>query len=185
VTFLQFPQGEPTQPILGFSAMKTEPLVAQTHSGDPHAPLIAWIAEHPFFQGLRGKHLRTLADCAMRSHFEPGELIFREGDPANRFYLLLGGKVALESRRESNAPLLIQELGPGDVLGWSWLFPPFEWHFDARALESTDAIFFYGTRLRAFCEDNPEFGYALMKRTAETMIRRLQSTRKQLLASKA
>ncbi len=87
----------------------------------------------------------------MNSHFDAGELIFSEGDPANRFYLLIKGKVVLESDGEGE-PTVIQTIGPGDVLGWSWLFPPFYWHFDARAEQPIDAVFFYGTRLRELCE---------------------------------
>jgi CRP/FNR family transcriptional regulator, cyclic AMP receptor protein len=150
---------------------------AQSSSSD----LVAVIAEHPFFEGMAEAHLRMIARCAMRSHFEAGELIFREGDSANRFYLLLNGKVILESRQEGNPAVFIQTLGAGDVLGWSWLFMPFQWHFDARAAEHTETIFFYGTRLRDYCEGDPSLGYELMKRTAEIVIRRLQSTRRQLI----
>src|SRR5687767_3452119 len=100
----------------------------------------------------------------MQKEFEKGELIFREGDPANRFYLILEGKVTLESRRANQEPVLIQEIGAGDVLGWSWLFAPHIWQFDARAsaTQPTKAIFFYGTRLREQCEVDPALGYELM-----------------------
>jgi CRP-like cAMP-binding protein len=142
------------------------------------------IAQHPFLRGMQPEHLRILGGNAMRLEFAPGELIFREGDPANRFYLLESGKVALEARQKEQLPELIQELGQGDVLGWSWLFPPYYWHFDARALQPTTAIFFYGTRLREQCEANNELGYELMKRMTAVVIQRLQATRKLLLAAK-
>ena len=77
----------------------------------------------------------------------------------------------------------IQTLTAGHVLGWSWLFPPYYWHFDARALEPTRAIFFYGTRLREECEQDPDLGYALMKRVTQVLINRLQATRRQILDS--
>jgi len=115
----------------------------------------------------------------MESHFEAGDLIFSEGDPANRIYLLKNGKVVLECDSESE-PTVIQTLGPGDVLGWSWLFPPFYWHFDARAEQPTDAIFFYGTRLRELCEADHDLGYELMKRTAKVAIKRLMAARQHL-----
>ena len=70
----------------------------------------------------------------------------------------------------------------GEVCGWSWLFPPYHWHFDARAVEPTEAIFFYGTRLREQCENDHDLGYELMKRMASVIIRRLQTTRRHLLA---
>ena len=139
------------------------------------------IAEHPFLRGLKPEHLRLLADSAMRMSYKTGELIFCEGDPANRFYLIEQGRVSLESHRRDEAPVAVQVIGPGEVLGWSWLFPPYYWHFDARALEPTTAIFFYGTRLREHCEKDHAFGYEMMKRMTHVVIHRLQATRKQLL----
>lgn len=139
------------------------------------------IAGHPFLRDLKPAHLRLLADSAMRMRYAAGQLLFREGDPANRFYLIEQGRVSLESHRTDEAPAPIQEIGPGDVLGWSWLFPPYYWHFDARALEPTTAIFIYGTRLREACEQDHEFGFEMMKRMTQVVIRRLQATRRQLL----
>jgi len=139
------------------------------------------VAEHPYLRGLKPEHLRLLSDNAMRMRYEAGELIFREGDMANRFYLIEQGRVSLESHRRDEAPVAVQVIGPGDALGWSWLFPPYYWHFDARALEPTTAIFFYGTRLRERCEQDHDFGYEMMKRMAHVAIHRLQATRKQLL----
>ncbi|MDB6037794.1 MAG: Crp/Fnr family transcriptional regulator [Verrucomicrobiales bacterium] len=140
------------------------------------------ITEHTFLRGLNPEHQALLADSAMRMHFNSGQYIFSEGDPANRFYLIESGKVSLESGRKDETAESIQILGPGDVLGWSWLFPPYYWHFDARVLEPTTAIFFYGTRLREQCEENHELGYELMKRMAAIVIERLQASRKQVLA---
>src|SRR5262245_4759938 len=136
------------------------------------------IAEHPFLRGLKAAHLRLLAENAMRLRYETGEHIFLEGDPANRFYLIERGKVSLESHQKDEPAVSIQTIGPGEVLGWSWLFPPYYWHFDARALEPTTAIFFYGTRLREQCEQDHDLGYELMKRMTAIMIQRLQATRK-------
>ena len=140
------------------------------------------IAEHAFLTGLKKEHLRVLAENAMRMQYEPDKLIFCEGDPANRFYLIETGKVALESTRKEGAAVSIETIGSGDVLGWSWLFPPYYWYFDTRALEPTTAIFFYGTRLREQCEADHDLGYELMKRMANVVIQRLQATRRQLLA---
>lgn len=143
-------------------------------------PLETAIAEHPFGKGLRPPHLKAITECAMRSHFDAGEAIFQEGEMANRFYLIQKGKVALFAS-EHGQPHHIQTIGAGDVLGWSWLFPPYYWHFYAQAVEATDAIFFYGTRLREECEQDQGLGYELMKRMAEIIIQRLQSTRRQLV----
>jgi CRP-like cAMP-binding protein len=139
------------------------------------------LAEHPFFKGMRPNHLRVLADAAMKRDFAAGESIFREGEVANRFYLIEHGKVILETSRTENTALPVQIIADGDVLGWSWLFPPFYWHFDARAVEPTQTIFLFGTRLRDQCETDHEFGHELMKRVCQVLIGRLQATRKQLL----
>src|SRR6266498_4260953 len=104
-------------------------------------------ASHPLMRGIKPEHLKVLAACAMPAEFKQGELIFREGDPANRFYLIRSGRVELEAEVKERDRMLIQTIGPGDVLGWSWLFPPYYWRFDARAATSVKAIFFYGTRL--------------------------------------
>jgi CRP/FNR family transcriptional regulator, cyclic AMP receptor protein len=140
------------------------------------------IAEHPFLRGLKPEHLGLLADSAMRMNYHAGDIIFREGDPANRFYLIERGRVSLQSHRKDEAPVVVQTIGMGDVLGWSWLFPPYYWHFDARATEPTTAIFFYGTRLREQCERDHDFGFEMMKRMTQVAIRRLQATRKEALA---
>jgi CRP/FNR family cyclic AMP-dependent transcriptional regulator len=143
------------------------------------------LAEHPFLKGLKPEHLQVLVDNAMRMHYQPGDFIFYEGDPANRFYLIEKGKVLLEAHPRDEVHVPVQTIGAGDVLGWSWLFPPYHWHFDARALEPTTAIFIYGTRLREACEQDHDFGYDLMKRMTQVVMKRLQATRKQLLAAHA
>jgi CRP-like cAMP-binding protein len=92
------------------------------------------VAAHPFLIGLTETHVRLLADCAMHSHFRTQEVIFREGETANRFYLIESGKVVLESAEHiGGAPVVIDTIGPGDLLGWSWIFSPHTWHFTARA----------------------------------------------------
>ena len=139
------------------------------------------IAKHPFFKGMNAEFLRILGKAAMKSPFDSGEVIFREGDPANRFYLIQHGKVVLEAPGTETIASPFEIIGEGDMLGWSWLFPPFYSHFGARALEPTQSIFFYGTRLRDECEQNHELGYALMKRTVAVVIERLQATRGRLL----
>jgi CRP/FNR family cyclic AMP-dependent transcriptional regulator len=100
------------------------------------------VAAHPFLIGVAEHHIRLFADCAIASRFRAGEVIFREGEAANRFYLIGHGIVALESSTLGE-PVRIDEIHDGDLLGWSWLFPPYAWHFTARALEETTAIFFY------------------------------------------
>src|SRR5580704_7484227 len=134
------------------------------------------VALHPFLVGMNHTELALLTDCAMATHFKPGQIIFREGEPANRFYLLETGKVMLESGEGFGKPVVVETIGAGDLLGWSWMFPPYVWHFTARAVEPTEAIFFYGTILREW-ERDPSLGYQLYKRMAPVMLRRLQAAR--------
>jgi len=138
------------------------------------------VAEQAFFHDLSAEHLRQLADNAMETWFESDELIFRDGDLANRFYLIVEGKVTLESSVSNAQTVLLQTLGPGDLLGWSWLFSPYVWLVHARAVEPTHAIFFYGTRLLSACEADHDLGYEMFKRISEVMMHRLQSTRGKL-----
>ena len=140
------------------------------------------VSEHPFLRSLAPAYLDILAECADERGFREGELIFREGDIADRFYLIDQGKVALESQMRPRGLLVVQELGPHDVLGWSWLFPPYIWHFQARAVEATKTLSFNGAHLLVACERDHEFGYDLMKRLAQVLIRRLQATQKQFVA---
>ena len=144
-------------------------------------PLARLIAQHPFAAGMRPEHVTVLAENGMRVRYEPGEVIFREGDPANRFYLIESGCVELGTRQAEDEALDIQELKGGEVLGWSWLFPPYRWHFEARAVEPTSAIFFYGSRIREACEEKSELGYELMMRISGVLIQRLQQTRDRLI----
>ncbi len=154
---------------------------ASENKNETVPPLAGIIAAHQFVAGMKPGHLKRLVDAAMAKHFDPDEIIFREGEPANRFYLICSGKIALESSGHDASAPLVQFIGEGEVLGWSWLFPPYYWHFGARAVDPTNAIFFYGTRLRTQCEEDPAFGYELMKRVAAIVIRRLQINRVQLL----
>ncbi len=140
------------------------------------------VALHPFLAGMSRTHLALLTDCAIPVRFKKGQVVLQEGDFANRFYLIESGKVVLESGVEFGEPVVIEEIGPGDLLGWSWMFPPHVWHFTARAIEPTEAIFFYGTILREYCERDHSLGYELFKRISPIMLRRLQAARQKMLS---
>jgi CRP/FNR family transcriptional regulator, cyclic AMP receptor protein len=154
---------------------------AKSEISSERTALEAEVRAHPFLIGMNEHHVRLLADCAMRSHFRAGEVVFREGEMANRFYLIERGKVALESSTLGD-PVTIDKIGDGDLLGWSWLFPPYAWHFTARALTETTALFFYGTVLREYCEKDHSLGFELFKRMSVVMLRRLQGAREKLLS---
>lgn len=132
------------------------------------------------------RHVRLLAGCANRIHFDEGHIIFRKGETANRFYLIESGTVQLEATAESDGrAILVDTIGSGELLGWSWLFAPYEWQFAARSLTEIEAIFFYGTVLREYCETDPSLGFELFKRMSEVMIKRLQSTRARLVKAES
>jgi len=140
------------------------------------------VALHPFLAGMSRNHLALLTDCAIPVRFTKRQVVLQEGDFASRFYLIESGKVVLESAVELGQPVVIEEIGPGDLLGWSWMFPPHVWHFTARAIEPTEAIFFYGTILREYCERDHSLGYELFKRMSPIMLRRLQAAREKMLS---
>jgi len=138
------------------------------------------IMEHPFFYGMDAKHLEAVAEAASMVKFNAGATLFQEGEPADRLFLITHGSVALEAHDLADGTVPVQELEAGSVLGWSWLFPPFAWHLQARAIEPTEAVAVNGGHLLATAERDPKFGYDLMKRVARVVIQRLQATRKRL-----
>lgn len=150
----------------------------------PAEPLHVLIAQQPFFKGLSSPHIQRLAESALIMNFAPGQAIFAEGSPANRFYLILEGRVVLESElNERGNRIALQTLGPGDALGWSWLFPPYSLHQSAHAQAPTRTIFFFGPQLREQCEQDHELGYQLMRRIAEVATQCLQATQRLLVES--
>jgi CRP/FNR family transcriptional regulator, cyclic AMP receptor protein len=139
------------------------------------------LAEHPFFEALLPEHLAVVVGCAANLRFDTGAFVIRAGEEANQFFLLREGKVALEMTAPGRPPLVVQTLGAGEVLGWSWLVPPYHWKFDAVALAPIRAIALDGKCLRGKCESDHGLGYELLKRFAHLMEQRLQATRLQLL----
>ncbi|MDB6174216.1 MAG: Crp/Fnr family transcriptional regulator [Chthoniobacteraceae bacterium] len=135
---------------------------------------------HPFLSGLCESHLRMLAKKAAHVHFPAGARVIHEGSPAEHFYLIQREKVGLQAHSAGHA-VPIQSIGSGEVLGWSWLFPPYCWHFDAVAEEDTDAIAFPAAQVREDCETDKTYGYALMKQVAGLLSHRLQATRMKLV----
>jgi CRP-like cAMP-binding protein len=139
------------------------------------------ISSSPVFAGMKREHLDLIAGCARNVGFDEGSLLFREGDRADTFFLVRRGRVALELHTPQTGGLLIETLEPGDVVGWSWLFAPYRWHFDARAVDAVRAVAFDGACLRGKCDDDKELGYELMQRFAQVIIDRLQHARYRLL----
>ncbi len=132
------------------------------------------LASLAFFAGLETIDLEQIADHTKISQFAPGEMIVSQGDPADRFYVLLAGSAAIECNLP-DVRLQVDKIGPGDAVGFSWLFTPEKVHFTARATEPVTAVFVYGTLLRDDCEHIPHLGYELAKRAGQTMLKRLES----------
>jgi CRP-like cAMP-binding protein len=139
------------------------------------------LAGQPFLQGLAPQHVDLIVGCASNVRFEPGEFVFRAGTEANHFYVVRSGRVSVEVIAPQRGAITIETVGDGDLLGWSWLIPPFEWHFDARALNLTRAIALDARCLRGKCDADPALGYELLKRFSQVMEQRLEATRLQLL----
>ncbi len=139
------------------------------------------IQDHPFFAGLDAAYLDLVAGCASNAHFAAGEYLFHEGNAADYFYLVRSGRVRLETAVPGRGPVVLETARAGEVIGWSWLFPPYLWHLDAIAIESLRATVFDGKCLRGKCEENHDFGYELAMRSAQIMMQRLHATRLQLL----
>jgi CRP/FNR family transcriptional regulator, cyclic AMP receptor protein len=139
------------------------------------------IAEAPTFAGLSEEHLAIIAGCAWNQHIEADVRLLRAGEPAEHFYLIRHGTVALEVHAPGRGPLVIETLHEGDVVGWSWLFAPYRWAMDGRTVETCSLVAFDGACLRGKCDADHELGYQLMTRFAANVIDRLQSTRLQLL----
>jgi CRP/FNR family cyclic AMP-dependent transcriptional regulator len=139
------------------------------------------MAQAPTFAGLESSHLELIAGCAVNEHIEAGSYLLREGEAADRFFLIRQGSVALEVHAPGRGSIVIETLDAGDVVGWSWLFAPYRWQLDARAMEACRLVAFDGACLRGKCDADHELGYQLMRRFADHLVHRLQAARLQLL----
>ena len=139
------------------------------------------LRDHPFLKDLEPEYLTLLAGCAMNVRFGEGSFLFREGEAASQCFLIREGKIALEIAAAGRGSIIVQTVGAGDVVGFSWLLEPHEWQFDGRAVEPVRAIALDGTCLRGKCADDPRLGFELTQLFARLAIRRLQATRLQLL----
>jgi CRP/FNR family transcriptional regulator, cyclic AMP receptor protein len=177
----RFDRTEPTPPTNEIQLMTAEERRFMSAQVQTEA-LAARVMLHPFLAGMNRTQLALLTECAIAAHFKTGETILRQGEFADRCYLIETGKVALESGGGFGEALVIETIGAGDLLGWSWMFPPYTWQFTARAIEPTTAIFFYGRILREHCEKDHSLGYDVLKRISAVMVRRLQAAHNQMLS---
>ena len=139
------------------------------------------LREHPFFADFAPEYNSLVAGCARNHRFDAGNYLFREGDPADEFFLIRHGKVALEIVAPGRAPFVFAILGEGEIVGAAWLVPPYRWTFDARATEQVRAIGIDAACLRGKCEADHHLGYEMMKRFMPPLVKRLHATRLQIL----
>lgn len=144
-------------------------------------PIESLLQQQPFLRELQPSLVAILAGCATTKEFAAGEFVFRTGEQADSFYIVLYGRVGIEMYSSERGALTILTVSEGDVLGWSWLVPPYRWHFDALVLDATRVIAFDARCLRELCEQDHDLGYEIMKRFAQVITRRLEATRLQLV----
>jgi len=139
------------------------------------------VARHPLLAGLPSDAVASVAGCARMVAVAPGRLLLAEGDPADTFYLLRRGHVAIEAHDPGHGTMVIETVGPSQVVGWSWMIPPYRWRFDARAIDAVGAVAIDGLCLRTKAEADPALGYALLQRVTTILLDRLQAARIRLL----
>ncbi|HTW52330.1 MAG TPA: cyclic nucleotide-binding domain-containing protein [Stellaceae bacterium] len=139
------------------------------------------ICEHAFFAGMSPDHCELIGGCARNIRFDKGAYLFREGDPANEFFLIRHGRVGLELIAPGRGPVRFLTLNPGEIAGVSWLVPPYRWLYDAQSLELTRAVAIDGGCLRQKAENDHDFGYEMMKRFMTMLVQRLHAAQLQIL----
>lgn len=137
------------------------------------------LSKHSFFKDLPEKYIDFIVGCSSHAVFKAGEVILKEGESADKFYLIRSGRVAIYI--DQPRQITIQTIGEGDILGWSWLIPPYRYRFSAKAVENTRALVLDGKCLREKCEKNSDLGYGLLKKLVAIFTERLEATRLQLL----
>ncbi len=137
--------------------------------------------KYVFFKGMKSTHLDLLSNHVTKEVFKANEYIFKENEPASKFFLILKGKISVEMLSPEGKPFSIQTAKEGDILGWSWMIPPHQWKFSARVLEPAEMLIMDGAMLREKSKKDYELGYELFRRLADIFVQRLQATRQQLI----
>ena len=139
------------------------------------------LTQHPFFKGISDEHLEFLVSVARPLHIESNRFLFRQGSPADCFLVFHSGDMAMELHVGAKGARIIQTVSPGEVVGWSWLYPPHRWMYDGRALNAVDCLCLDGESVRTRMEQDHEFGYEILNRFGEVIVEALNLTRLQLL----
>jgi CRP-like cAMP-binding protein len=149
---------------------------------DLSASLEQLIATHPFLTGISKDFQGFLCDCGSLRRFGSQQQVFQEGGEADHFYLVSSGKVIVEATPSTSRGIIIQKLGAGDALGWSWLFPPYRWCFSAITALPTEVLSFGAQPLRKKAHEDPDFAKELLTRITRVLVERLQATRRELVS---
>jgi CRP-like cAMP-binding protein len=139
------------------------------------------LAEHPVFADLGDDMRKLVAGCARNVHFGTDDYLFRTGASADTCYLVRHGRVALEMVGAGGQRIVVDTMDAGELVGLSWLVPPYRWYLDARAVAPTSAVALDATCLRDKCDTDPRIGYLLLQRIARAMYQRMQSSRLRML----
>ena len=140
-----------------------------------------YLAAHDFFSALNEDYIKLLSEFVTERQVAKGEVLFQQGKIADKFYLVRKGQVSVQVPALVGPPLELQILGDNQILGWSWLIPPYRWNFLARATEDTELLEFDGRAILARCEKDPKFGYELLKRFTALMSERLNVARQKMM----
>ena len=143
--------------------------------------VLEYLSNHEFFGGLSDETLKFLSDCSNTSEIEKGQVLFKQGEAADKFYVVRKGQISIQIQAIMGPSLEIQSLGQDQVLGWSWLISPYRWSFQAKAMEDSELLVFDGAAILNRCEQDPKFGYELLKKFAELMSVRLDVARKKMM----
>ncbi len=141
----------------------------------------AGLSAHPFLRGMSHDHLAVLAEAASDVTFPARHRLFEDGGSAAHFWLIQSGYVALDVHVPGQGRVKIDTIGMGELLGWSWLFPPYKWAFGAVAAGPVEAFEFDARAVRACCASDPTLGYQVTQRLARVLAKRLQAARVRLI----
>ena len=142
----------------------------------------AALSAHPFLRGMSVDQLGMLAKAARDVRFPARHRLFEDGGSAARFWLIQSGHVSLDLHVPGEGPVVIETICMGELLGWSWLFPPYKWAFGAVAATAVEAFEFDAPTVRRLCAADPELGYELNQRITRVLAKRLQATRIRMIA---
>jgi CRP-like cAMP-binding protein len=140
-----------------------------------------YLSTHEFFSEFSDDVLKFLCECSSTREIKKGQILFRQGEHADKFYVVRNGRISIQMPAIMGPTLEIQTLGKDQVLGWSWLISPYQWNFQTKAEEDSELLQFDGTAILARCEQEPKFGYELLKKFAGLMSVRLNAARQKMM----